>query len=70
MLLFVSVFVILFTCKKNCLLTEKFRGYTFKIGNFWCCYQTIFGVEYKLRQQSVLENVCTVEIKYWVWTTT
>ena len=69
MLLLVSVFVMLFACK-NCLLTEKFGGYNVQnIGKFWCCYQTVFGIEYKLGQQSVLEIVYTVEIKYWVWTT-
>ena len=41
----------------------------FKIEQFWCHYQTVFGVKYKLGWQSVLEIVYTVEIKYWVWTT-
>ena len=41
----------------------------FKIGKFWCCYQTIFGVEYKLGRHSVLEILYTVEINYWAWTT-
>ena len=42
----------------------------FKIGKFWCCYQTIFLVEYKLGRQSVLEILYTVETNYWAWTTT
>ena len=65
MVLFVSVFVILFACKKIVCLPKNLWAIMFKIGQFWCCYQTIFGVEYKLGQQSVLKVLCTVEIKYW-----
>ena len=54
---------------KNCCLLKNLGALMFKIGKFWCCYQTIFGVEYKLGRQSVLEILYTVEINYWVWTT-
>ena len=68
MVLFVGVFVILFACKKIACLLKNLGGgggaIMFKIGKFWCCYQTVFGVEYKLGRQSVLEIVYTVEIKY------
>ena len=41
----------------------------FKMGKFWCCYQTILEVEYKNGRQSVLEILYMVEIMYRVWMT-
>ena len=62
--LFVGVFVILFDCKKLFAYWKIWGAIMFKIGKFWWCYQTVFGVEYKLGRQSVLEIVYIVEIKY------
>ena len=66
MLLLVDVFVILVACKKIvCLLKNFWQGaYNVQNRQIWCCYQAVFGVECKLGQQSVLEIVYTIEIKY------
>ena len=64
MVLFVGVFVILFACQKIVCLLKNLGALMFKIGKFWCCYQTGFGVEYKLARQSALEILYTVEINY------
>ena len=46
-------------CLEKICLLEKIFGLMFKVGKFWCCYQAVSDVEYKLGQQSVLDIICS-----------
>ena len=62
MVLFVSVFVILFACKKIACSLKNLGGYNVQNRQILVLLSNRFGVEYKLGRQSVLEIVYTVEI--------